>query len=314
MAITKPVVIPSWADAGDKFPPTNEEIAIGWPFSNDPPTRQRFNWLLNYLARSARYLTQRGIADYDSEETYGLYDKCTGSNGRTYRSLADNNIGNDPTTTPAKWEQWGHSVGELMEVDAIIGLNFKNIAGWGLSTSEILQVGNAGHWHSVNLPNTTLVLPTLASMVAAGKLGSGFPIRFQYDTLVTVDPDATATDFIAPPLGAVAMTEYTFAAGEFAYIACNGTGSGGGWYILFAGMPSDRERFGTFTAHATPNSVKNITFDRAFPNNCRHVSIMPIYNNSAGVKWWLDDAPAANGFNIRCDVASITMRYHAIGD
>ena len=169
MAITKPVVIPSWADAGDKFPPTNEEIAIGWPFSNDPPTRQRFNWLLNYLARSARYLTQRGIADYDSEETYGLYDKCTGSNGRTYRSLADNNIGNDPTTTPAKWEQWGHSVGELMEVDAIIGLNFKNIAGWGLSTSEILQVGNAGHWHSVNLPNTTLVLPTLASMVAAGR-------------------------------------------------------------------------------------------------------------------------------------------------
>jgi len=42
--------------------------------------------------------------DWDSGTTYVIGDFVQGSDGEYYRSLTDNNIGNDPTTSPANWE------------------------------------------------------------------------------------------------------------------------------------------------------------------------------------------------------------------
>lgn len=103
MSIIKPPVLPAWADGGDKVQPSNSEISTGWPSSSLPPSRQRFNWVLNYVANAIRYFSRRGMVDYDILETYQTDDIVRGDNGLLYRSLADSNIGNTPSSTPAKW-------------------------------------------------------------------------------------------------------------------------------------------------------------------------------------------------------------------
>lgn len=113
MAITKPPVLPSWAEAGDKVQPSNAEIQAGWPLSSIPPSRQRFNWLLNFLANGIRYFSRRGLPDYDAAETYMTGDRIIGDDGKTYRSLIDNNTAQTPSSSPTKWEPWALTRGEV---------------------------------------------------------------------------------------------------------------------------------------------------------------------------------------------------------
>lgn len=117
MALTKPTVLPVWAESGDKVQPTNPEVQTGWPLSNTPPARQRWNWLLNYLMNGVRYFTRRGMPDYGADETYMTGDRVIGDDGKTYRSIQDNNTGHTPSSSPTWWERWGYSSTEL---DAIL--------------------------------------------------------------------------------------------------------------------------------------------------------------------------------------------------
>lgn len=105
---TKPPVTSVWAStATDNVTPTDSFIAAGWPLSTTPPSRQRFNWLLNYLYNGVRYFSRRGIADYDAAETYMTNDRTMGPDGLTYVSLVDGNIANTPASSPTKWARWG---------------------------------------------------------------------------------------------------------------------------------------------------------------------------------------------------------------
>ena len=113
MAITKPPVLPAWAESGDKVTPSNAEIQVGWPLSSIPPSRQRFNWLLNFLANGIRYFSRRGLPDYDVAETYMSGDRIIGDDGKTYRSLIDNNTAQTPSTSPTKWERWALTLAEM---------------------------------------------------------------------------------------------------------------------------------------------------------------------------------------------------------
>lgn len=106
MALTKPPVLPPWAEtAPDNTQPTNPELQAGWPLSALPPTRQRFNWILNFLANGVRYLTRRGIADWASTEPYEVGDYARGGDGNTYRAIADHTNQAPPNAT--YWELWG---------------------------------------------------------------------------------------------------------------------------------------------------------------------------------------------------------------
>lgn len=110
MSIIKPPVLPAWADAGDKTQPTDPEITVGWPASSVPPSRQRFNWVLNFCANAVRYFSRRSITDYDAAETYSIGDKVIGDDGNTYTSLVNSNINHTPSTSPTQWEFWATSV------------------------------------------------------------------------------------------------------------------------------------------------------------------------------------------------------------
>ena len=51
--------------------PTDPEISQGWPLTAIPPSRQRFNWVLNRLSAGLRYIEQHGIGKWQVEEDYG---------------------------------------------------------------------------------------------------------------------------------------------------------------------------------------------------------------------------------------------------
>ena len=112
MALTRPLVLPVWADTGDKTAPSNPEVEVGWPVTTIPPSRQRFNWFFNTVHNGVRYLTRRGLADWSADEDYKVGDRCLAANGMTYRCLADHtNI--LPGTDATKWERWGYAQSEL---------------------------------------------------------------------------------------------------------------------------------------------------------------------------------------------------------
>lgn len=113
MSLTKPPVLPAWAETGDRTQPSTPEISAGWPLSNIPPSRQRFNWLLNFLANGVRYLTRRGMPEWGADENYMIGDRVQGPDGKTYVSLIDDNIDNTPATNPTKWTRWGHTAAEV---------------------------------------------------------------------------------------------------------------------------------------------------------------------------------------------------------
>lgn len=117
MSLTKPPVLPIWADAGDKVQPSNTELPIGWPLSNTPPARQRWNWVLNFLMNGVRYFTRRGMPDYGNDETYMIGDRVIGDDGKTYRSIQDTNLNHTPSSSPLWWERWGYS---STEMDALL--------------------------------------------------------------------------------------------------------------------------------------------------------------------------------------------------
>ncbi len=112
MALTRPVIIPPWAETGDKSSqPSDSDIQAGWPLTTTPPSRQKFNWLLNFLANGVRYLTARGVADWNNGETYAKNSICIGDDGRLYQSIQASNLNNTPSTSASYWARVGEPVG-----------------------------------------------------------------------------------------------------------------------------------------------------------------------------------------------------------
>jgi hypothetical protein len=110
MTIVKPPVKNVWADTGDKTEPTGAEVLTGWPASSSAPSRQRFNWILNFCSNGIRYLTRRGLADYDAAETYLVGDRIIGDDGFTYKCIQTANINHLPSSSPTWWELWGDNL------------------------------------------------------------------------------------------------------------------------------------------------------------------------------------------------------------
>jgi hypothetical protein len=107
MAITKPAVRQSWANVAipvtDIVDPGDPYVAAGWLESATPPSRQYFNWLLNYATNGVRYFSRRGVVDYDAAETYQIGDTVLGDLGILMQSLTAGNIGNLPSTSTVNW-------------------------------------------------------------------------------------------------------------------------------------------------------------------------------------------------------------------
>ena len=132
---TKPVDLPAWAESGDRAQPTNAEIQTGWPTSTLPPSRQRFNWVLNYVATAARYFMQRSIAEWDNTEDYPLGGRVQ-SGGVTWVAVSAN-LGITPGTDATKWERWGYASTELLpRIDSLISISVAGSASPTLTQAQ----------------------------------------------------------------------------------------------------------------------------------------------------------------------------------
>lgn len=101
----KPTVRQAWAETAsgsDITDPGNTFTAAGWLIGTKPP-RQYFNWVLNYTFEGIRYLCQSGAVDYDATETYQIGAFVRGPDGILYRSIAANNVGHTPASSPTQW-------------------------------------------------------------------------------------------------------------------------------------------------------------------------------------------------------------------
>lgn len=203
MAITKPPVLPAWAESGDKVTPSNAEIQVGWPLSSIPPSRQRFNWLLNFLANGIRYFSRRGLPDYDATETYMTGDRIIGDDGKTYRSLVDNNTAQTPSTSPTKWELWAltQSQGDARvqnnsaiasvaggTADAITATYTPAVTALTNGMSLYVRAGSANATTtptftpaSGTIPAKTIVKGASAALAVGDIAGGGHWIELQYD-------------------------------------------------------------------------------------------------------------------------------------
>jgi microcystin-dependent protein len=108
----KPPILPTWAQAGDKIQPTDAELLVGWPATSTPPSRQRFNFALNYSWQGIRYFMQRSIADWAAAEDYPAGAHVRAPNGKTYRAIADT-TNQEPSANAGVWERWGFTLTEL---------------------------------------------------------------------------------------------------------------------------------------------------------------------------------------------------------
>ena len=62
------------------------------------PTLQEMNGLQKTFSQQIAYLLERGIPEWDTGTTYYTNSCAMGSDGNIYKSLTDDNIGNNPTT------------------------------------------------------------------------------------------------------------------------------------------------------------------------------------------------------------------------
>lgn len=107
----RPVTLPVWAESGDKTQPSNLEIQVGWPLTNIPPSRQRFNWFFNFAHNAIRYLLQFGVSEWASDESYPIGARVQ-YDGLTYVALQVNSA-QQPDISPNQWERWGFSATQL---------------------------------------------------------------------------------------------------------------------------------------------------------------------------------------------------------
>lgn len=151
MTQPRPTTLPVWADTGDKAQPSNSEISNGWPNTTVPPSRQRFNWILNFIANGMRYLLQRGIADWDAAEEYPVGGKVTHA-GLEYKALQVSTNKN-PASEPTYWVRWGFTADDFESVNAGVGrqeVANKTIIQWGNGTTV---AGTANIVFSQAFPN-----------------------------------------------------------------------------------------------------------------------------------------------------------------
>ena len=145
-ATERPLLAPVWAETGETVRPTDAEISEGWPLSATPPSRQRFNWILGWLAQSVAYLRQSGIPLWDPEEDYPADAVVIHNHGLWVSKRENTNVA--PGTSPDDWagaaELLAGSGGVVQKIVAGTGVTVSPAEGTGEVTISATGGGGGG--------------------------------------------------------------------------------------------------------------------------------------------------------------------------
>lgn len=314
---TKPTVLPAWAESAggaDVLQPSNAEIQAGWPLSNVPPSRKRFNWVLKYLAQGVRYILQRGMPEWDAAEDYRINDRVMGSDGKTYKCIQAG-INKDPTTQTAYWIRWGFTLAEL-DAEGTTPAQFDNSVKRAstafvqraigsfrtetpINTSTTLDASAIGQLIVGSTGSYTTTLP-LANSVPAGSC-----ISFVGSTGISSwTVQRQGTDVLDNNGG---NTSFNIGVGDSAVLESNGVGT---WRIvngsvslknstLFAASKSSsgycKLPNGLIIQWGSPivlESVRTLTFPIAFPNAC-----LSFVGNAYDINSGINEVVVLSGFS-----------------
>jgi len=125
---SKPETIPTWgssAGSSQLVRPTDDEIKQGWPAplgdqKGTKPKRQRMNWIFNWISGWYNYFVSRGtLMTWDASITYGPDARIVGSNGKTYKALAEN-LNKDPVSDDGStWIRWGYGADDVATATSV---------------------------------------------------------------------------------------------------------------------------------------------------------------------------------------------------
>ena len=152
----RPDDLPAWAESGDRIQPSNAQIQAGWPLSTIPPSRQRFNWILNYCANGLRYLMQRGIPAWSIDEDYPAAGRVQ-HNGLSWIAMQPSGTSSapvEPGTDILFWERWGYSESDLFSfLDPITPDGVNNRV--GINNASPTVTLDIAATDAIKLPNGT---------------------------------------------------------------------------------------------------------------------------------------------------------------
>lgn len=82
----------------------NTDFEAGWNTLGIKPPRQWENGAKFTMSQLIAYLFQMGISEWNTNQEYHLNSRTIGSDGIIYKSLSNNNIGNNPTSDIINWK------------------------------------------------------------------------------------------------------------------------------------------------------------------------------------------------------------------
>lgn len=231
----RPNTLPAWAESGDTIQPSNAEIQEGWPLSNTPPSRQRFNWILNWISNGVRYLMQLGVPEWDTDEPYRIGSRVQYS-GKTYKAIAVNS-GDQPDISPASWVRWGFDDDEIQpRVDRVLSKNVGGSANVTLTAAEaeagiIILTGTLTGSINVIVPNAgrrwAIHNGTSGDYTVGLKTASGASIEAPQGRSVTVYCDGANTLRLAGSANEISINKVsaTATAGQTSFPATYSAGA-----------------------------------------------------------------------------------------
>lgn len=195
-----PPVVPIWASGGDTDDaPNDSEINVGWPETDDPPSRQRFNWVDNFLFNAVRYYMQNGLPAWSTDEEYQDGALVIGSDGNYYRCILDS-TDDDPTADPTHWELFGDVNAEGVDDAIAAALSaYTTTSGMNSAIASALSTF-LGAQHSWSKAQTvtpqTLAIVAGATAVDAS-LSNTFVLTANADTVIGAPSNPTAQQTIS---------------------------------------------------------------------------------------------------------------------
>jgi hypothetical protein len=279
MAITKPAVRQSWANVAipvtDIVDPGDAYVAAGWVESSTPPSRQFFNWLLNYASNGVRYFSRRGVADYDAAETYQIGDIVIGDLGILMQSLTAGQIGNLPSTSTVNWAPL-KNYPNATQVGALITTalaSYETTA--ALTTTLASYVTNAvlGATLAAYVTNTSL-----ASTLSAYATNAALALKANAANAVLTGVPVAPTATVGTNTAQLATTAFCQGSLAVAEAYANGTfgSNANGFFMKLPGGMIVQFGYNAVAGGTTATQV----FPIDFPGSCGSINLTPAGANA----------------------------------
>lgn len=189
-------------DLTDQF---TADLLRGWGIvgPSDQPTLQDFNAMGYTLGQLLAYLHQVGIAEYNGLQEYHI-GSFANQNGQLYVSLANNNVGNSPESSPLQWGLPGNTGVVGASSNAVMQISSATSNGTFTATEVVVGDSLTGRRYRLTGVSESIAMAT----VGAGGMDVGLaPVSGYVALYLIYNPATLAVDLLGKNATSVAATE-----------------------------------------------------------------------------------------------------------